>query len=110
MWRDEIDDLDFQDELIPIPVSERPDFFSQPITTYTKNILNAVTGEDTGYRIGSADEKRFFVIMEGDPNRSKEARRLFFDSPEQYEACTGIHISTQSKQRFRTNQTTFKKS
>lgn len=111
MWRDEIDDLDFQDELIPLPMSERPEFFSQPITAYTKNILNAVTGEDTGYRIGSANERRFYVIMERDPHkdRPREARRLFFESPEQYEALTGITVSAQSKKRFQTNQNNFKK-
>jgi hypothetical protein len=108
MWQDEIDDIDFQDELVPLKMDDRPDFFHQPITTYTKNILNALTGEDTGYKIGSKDEHRFFVVMDSDPNHYKEARRLFFTSPDAYENATGIEVPYQSKKRFLEKQKLFK--
>lgn len=108
MWADEIDDPEYQDQEIKyIPLSERQDFYHQPITTYTKNILNAVTGEEYPYRIGSHDERRFFVIMQNDPNDPREARRLFFDSPAQYERATGIRVSEKSKQRFEINKARF---
>ena len=108
MWQDEIEDIEFQDELVPLKMSDRQEFFYQPITSYTKNILNAITGEDTGYKIGSRDERRFYVIMEADPSQFKEARRLFFSSPEEYENATGIRVHDQSKKRFLEKQKLFK--
>ena len=107
MWQDEIEDPEYQDAVHYVPVDERPDFFYQPITAYSKNILKALTGEDTGYRIGSKNELRFYVVMENDPNDPKEARRLYFDSPGQYEMATGIKVSSSSKERFYTNQKLF---
>lgn len=109
MWADELNDPEYYDAPISfIPVKERNDFFSQPITTYTKNILNAVTGEEYPYRIGSNDEKRFYIVMENDPYNPRDARRLFFNSPQQYERATGIKVSTKSKDRFLKNQELFK--
>jgi hypothetical protein len=110
MWRDEIDDPEFQD---PVKADEKdfkiPDFFHQPITSLNKNILNAITGEEYPFKIGSYDEYRFFVVMESDPNDYKEARRLYFDTPEQYERITRRVVSDASKRRFYTNQRTFGK-
>jgi len=107
MWRDELDDPEYQDVITPVTLNKRTDFFYQPITSYAKNILNALTGEDTGYRIGSRDEQRFYVVMENDPNDVKEARRLYFLSPVQYELSTGIQVSASSKERFYNNQKLF---
>jgi hypothetical protein len=45
--------------------------------------------------------------MENDPANYKEARRLFFDSPQQYENATGIHVSLESRQRFYDNKAIF---
>jgi hypothetical protein len=45
--------------------------------------------------------------MDNDPANYKEARRLFFDSPQQYENATGIHVSLDSRQRFYDNKATF---
>jgi hypothetical protein len=108
MWADEINDPEYQDHVVNTPPKMSPeDFFSQPITCYRKNILNAITGEDTGFRIGSKDEFRFYVIMEQDPYNPKEARRLYFDSPAAYENATGITVSEKSKRRFHENQKRF---
>jgi hypothetical protein len=108
MWQDEIDDFEFQDDLVPLKMADRQEFFYQSITSYTKNILNAITGKDTGYKIGSHDERRFYVIMEGDPKQIKEARRLFFSSPEEYENATGIKVHENSKKRFNEKQKLFR--
>jgi hypothetical protein len=108
MWQDEIDDPDFQDAVQPhAPTMDPKDFFHQPITAFSKNILNAVTGEDTGYRIGSRDELRFYVVMENDPFSGRDARRLYFDSPSQYELVTGRRVSKQSRERFFENRKQF---
>ena len=77
-------------------------------------ILNAlsgkpyVTAKGRAYRMGSRDEFRFYVVIRGEPGNPKEACKLFFDSPEQYERATGIAVSRESKMRFRANQTQFK--
>jgi len=88
---------------------ELPEFFHQPITSLNKYILNAITGVEYPYKIGSKDELRFFVVMESDPQDYKEARRLYFDSPEQYERATRRVVSDESKRRFHTHQKTFGK-
>jgi hypothetical protein len=101
MWQDEIDDPDYQDPMSVNAVTPvETEFFYQPITSMHKPILNAITGEEYPYRIGSKDEERFYVIMENDPNNYKEARRLYFDSPEQYERATGRVVPLESKRRF----------
>lgn len=103
MWQDEIDDPEYQDQdnntnsQIIHPIQ---DFFYQPITSMHKPILNAITGEKYPYRIGTLDELRFYVVMESDPSNYKEARRLYFDSPEQYERATGRTVPLKDKQRF----------
>jgi hypothetical protein len=104
MWRDEIDDPEYQDQEVVKEVWKVPEFFHQPITSLNKRILNAITGEEYPYRIGSQDEHRFFVVMESDPDNYKEARRLFFDSPEQYERATRRTVSEESKRRFHLKQ------
>jgi hypothetical protein len=109
MWRDEIDDPDFQDPVEEKDTFKLPEFFYQPITSLNKYILNAITGEAYPYKIGSMDEYRFFVVMESDPSDYKEARRLYFDNPEQYERVTRRVVSDESKRRFYLNQKTFGK-
>jgi len=119
MWADELFDPDYYDPQVKVPTSSRrgrkfawemkkkPTFFHQPINTYSKNIMHAITGEVLPYRIGSKDELRFYVVMENDPLNYKEARRLFFDSPQQYENATGNHVSLESRQRFYNNRALF---
>jgi hypothetical protein len=119
MWADELFDPDYYDPQVKVPTSSRrsrkfamemakkPQFFHQPITTHSKNIVNAITGEEYPYRIGSKDERRFYVVMENDPMNYKEARRLFFDSPQEYENATGRVVSHESKQRYYANRATF---
>ena len=110
MWRDEIDDPEYQDPVVETNQPfELPEFFYQPITSLNRNILNAITGEAYPYKIGSQDEYRFFVVMESDPADYKEARRLYFDNPEQYERVTRRVVSDESKRRFYLNQKTFGK-
>ena len=77
MWWDELNDPDFQE----------PKFFSS-----TVKIINAVTGKDTGFKTGSKDESRFYVV--------EEKERFFFESPHQYEAVTGKKVSKEIKQKF----------
>jgi len=118
MWADELFDPDYYD-VDPTPqasssnrrkarfqmeMKKRPQFFHQSITCYNKNILHAITGQEMPYRVGSKDESRFYVVMENDPANYKDARRLFFYSPEEYEDATGNEVSQQSKDRFRMNQ------
>jgi len=112
MWQDEIEDPDYQD---PISINAAApsiymenDFFYQPITSMHKPILNAITGEQYPYRIGTRDEFRFYVVMESDPNNYKEARRLYFDSPDQYERVTGRTVSMKSKKLFYEKQKQFR--
>lgn len=109
MWADEINDLEYQDDVQHVAIADPKDFFYQPITTFSRNILNALTGEDTGYKVGSKDEYRFYVVMENDPFSKRDARRLYFDSPTQYEIATGIRVSKQSRDRFKDNQKQFQK-
>lgn len=108
MWRDEIDDPEYQDQVVDEKNFKVPDFFHQPITSFRKPILNAITGEEYPYRIGTEDEYRFFVVMESDPDNYKETRRLFFESPEQYERATRRIVSEKSKQKFREHQKMFR--
>ena len=121
MWEDELYDPDYYDEgffekkvtsskrsqRFKAEMKKQPTFFHQPINTYSKNILNAVTGYEYPYRIGSKDELRFYVVMENDPLSYKDARRLFFESPQQYENITGRTVSQESKKRFYENRLTF---
>lgn len=109
MWRDEIDDPEYQDQEVVKDEWKMPDFFHQPITSLNKRILNAITGEEYAYRIGTEDEHRFYVVMESDPADYKEARRLFFDSPEQYERATRRTVSEESKRRFHLKQQMFRR-
>ena len=118
MWADELFDPDYYDadphpqvvtssrrkNKFQMEMKKRPSFFHQSITCYNKNILHAITGEEMPYKIGSKDESRFYVVMENDPVNYKDARRLFFYSPEEYENATGIQASQHSKDRFRMNQ------
>ena len=112
MWQDEIDDPEYQDPISVTPLAPSVcmdhDFFYQPITSMNKPILNAITGEAYPYRIGSRDEHRFYVVMESDPNNYKEARRLYFDSPDQYERVTGRTVSMKSKKLFYEKQKQFR--
>ena len=112
MWQDEIEDPDYQDPISLNPASAKSnytltDFFYQPITSMHKPILNAITGEEYPYRIGSRDEERFYVVMESDPANYKEARRLYFETPEQYERVTGRTVSLESKRKFYKKQKKF---
>ena len=108
MWQDEIEDPEYQDVIVNEPSFKMPDFFHQPITSLNRRILNAITGEPYPFRIGTPDEHRFFVVMESDPDDYKEARRLYFDSPEQYERVTRRTVSEESKKRFRDKQKLFR--
>jgi len=108
MWQDEIDDPEYQDVVVKEDIFKMPDFFHQPIVSLHRPILNAITGESYPFRIGTRDELRFFVVMENDPDDYKEARRLYFDSPEQYERATRRKVSEESKIRFYENQKLFR--
>ena len=118
MWADELYDPDYYDaesnpkatnysrkkNRFQMEMKKRPQFYHQSITCYNKNILHAITGEEMPYKIGSKDESRFYVVMDNDPMNYKDARRLFFSSPEEYERATGIEVSAHSKARYQMNQ------
>jgi len=115
-WFDEMERLEGSeiDDSRPLYMpDDPPKYHFNPITSRMP-ILNALSGEPCvnskgrAYRIGSRDELRFYVVIRGEPGNPKEACKLFFDSPEQFERATGIAVSRESKQRFRTNQTQFK--
>ena len=115
MWRDEIDDPEYQDEWKDnnrveghTDTEEYKDLYYQPITCLRKPILNALTGYKYPYLIGSKDEERFYIIMTSDPFEPKEACRLFFSSPEEYEFFSGNKVCDKSKHRFRDNQLKFR--
>jgi len=109
MWADEINDPEYQDPVVFKAVWKMPDFHHQPITSLNKPILNALSGEPYPYRIGTRDEYRFFVVMESDPDDYKETRRLFFETPEQYERVTKRTVSEASKRKFYEHQKMFKR-
>jgi hypothetical protein len=117
MWADEINDPEYQDpnygevENRSTTSNNLPsykDLYYQPITSLNKRILNAVTGEEYKYRIGSNDEKRFYVVMTQDPWEPKEACRLFFSSPQAYENFAGVKVSDASLMTYRKNQQHFR--
>jgi len=116
MWADEINDPEYQDPIVEqdrvsTTSTELPDYkdlYYQPITSLNKRILNAITGEEYTYRIGSKDEERFYVIMTQDPWEPKEACRLFFSSPQSYESFSGLKVSPESWQRYRKNREYFR--
>jgi hypothetical protein len=116
MWADEINDPEYQDPNYGdvenhSTTSNLPSYkelYYQPITSLNKRILNAITGEEYKYRIGSQDEKRFFVVMTQDPWEPKEACRLFFSSPQAYENFAGVKVSDASLINYRKNQAHFR--
>jgi hypothetical protein len=119
MWADEINDPEYQDPVYEVDrrsmassttyLPDYKDLYYQPITSLNKRILNAITGEEYKYRIGSNDEKRFYVVMTQDPFEPKEACRLFFSTPQSYENFSGLKVSDESLQRFRMNREYFRK-
>ena len=117
MWADEINDPEYQDPVsdgmdvrssTSTQIPDYKDLYYQPITGLNKRILNAITGEEYKYRIGSKDEQRFYVIMTQDPWEPKEACRLFFSSPRVYENFSGLKVSQESWDRYTMNQQKFR--
>uniref|UniRef100_A0A6C0B8E9 Uncharacterized protein n=1 Tax=viral metagenome TaxID=1070528 RepID=A0A6C0B8E9_9ZZZZ len=118
MWADEINDPEYQDPVYYVDrgstssastqLPDYKDLYYQPITSLNKRILNAITGEEYKYRIGSNDENRFYVVMTQDPFEPKEACRLFFANPQSYENFSGLKVSDESWARFRKNREHFR--
>jgi len=104
MWWDELNDPDYKDTKIVPSLAIDYSYYHRPITAFNCTILHAVTGANTGYKMGSTDEYRFYVVMESDPDSPKEARRLYFSSPDEYEQCTGIQVNERSRERFIANR------
>ena len=113
MWADEINDPEYQDPNYGVVTDSKTsnqyqDLYYQPITSLNKRILNAITGEEYDYRIGSKDEKRFYVVMTQDPWEPKESCRLFFSSPQAYENFSGVKVPDESIIKFNKNQQYFR--
>jgi len=121
MWWDELNDADYAPTFNAFTPKDTLTLHYNSITS-RRPILNAITGEyyfrhvldSTGsrsplkherdkkvpYRMGSCDEGRFYVVIQGEPGNPKESCKLFFDSPEQYERFTGIEVCATSKTAF----------
>ena len=100
MWWDDLNDIDYQDKPIFKKSEKLPEFYFRSITS-RHYIINAVTGEEYPYRIGSMDEGRFYVVVMGNPKSAwKDPMKLFFDSPEQYERATGNVVWPASRAKF----------
>ena len=128
MWWDELNDAEYAPARKTSEPKAAQKFYYNSITS-RRPIVNAITGEyyyhhvldSTGcrspnaherdkkvpYRMGSRDEGRFYVVMQGEPGNPKEACKLFFDSPEQYERLTGIEVCAQSKTAFKERKLAF---
>ena len=123
MWADEINDPEYQDmpqSIVYIDhqkpmknlgeyVPDYRDLYFQPISSFRKPILHAVTGEKSKYLIGTKDELRFFTVTSQDPFDPKENVRLFFNTPQEYESFTGFKVSEEKLQFFNDNQKRFAK-
>jgi len=122
MWADEINDPEYQDMPDMVIPTTKPkksknsgekyvpnyeDLHYQPITSLHRPILDAITGDESKYLIGSKDEKRFYCVMTNDPFDPKESCRLFFSSPHDYEQFSGVKVSEESIRRFREDQVKF---
>ena len=109
MWWEELNDAAYAPEIELRQPDKQPEYYYNSITSRFP-IMNALTGEiylDSNkrpYRMGSVDERRFYVIVMGDPNNSKEACKLFFDTPEQYERATGSAVSVYLKTKFKSRR------
>ncbi len=64
-------------------------------------IVNAAQGHRYKYKVGSNDEKRFWTVMVND---GKEAAKLFYDNPEQYEKHRRITVSQEGKDAWHREQ------
>jgi len=116
MWWDELNESAYAPTPNRSHDANAPMFYFNSITS-RKPILNAISGEqyyylDSNnkkwpYRIGSRDQGRFYSVIMGDPDNPKEACKLFFDSPEQYENYTGIKVCAQSKENFASRKKRF---
>jgi hypothetical protein len=123
MWADEINDPEYQDMPGPIVSNDQrkstnksqdylPDYtelYYQPISSFRKPILDAITGEKSKYLIGTKDEQRFFTVTTQDPLDPKENIRLFFSSPKEYERFSGCKVSEEKLQFYYDNQKRFAK-
>jgi hypothetical protein len=113
MWADELYDPEFYDASF---VEQKTDStksiyqncYYQSNTALNKRILNAITGQEYEYRIGSEDEKRFYILMVQDPWDPKESCRLFFSSPQAAENFDGLPVCQESIDRFNKNKEYFR--
>lgn len=78
-------------------------FFHSPVGA---PIVNAFDGTRYKYKVGSHDEKRFYTVM---VNNGKEAAKLFYNTPEQYEQHRGAQLSQESKDAWRAEQETMRR-
>ena len=83
--------------------SKNSQFYSAPIGAH---ILNAVDGTRYNHKVGSYDEKRYWTVMVND---GKQAAKLFYNSPEQYEQHRGTVIAQEEKDTWRAKQETIRR-
>ncbi len=79
-------------------------FYTSPIGA---TIKNAVDGSPyPGQVVGSFAEKHFWTVM---TNNGKEAAKLFYDNPEQYENHRGTTVPNEEKEAWRAVQEKFRR-
>jgi hypothetical protein len=66
------------------------------------NIINALTGTVTPYKVGSMYEDLFFVVKP-----PKSSTKLFYETPEQYENSHYVLLQEQTKKKWRDKYDTF---
>ena len=62
-------------------------------------IRHAITGKRTHYHVGTRDESAFFIVTDTTAP-SQTPRRLYYNSPEEYERHYRINLSTDIKNDF----------
>ena len=62
-------------------------------------IRHAITGKRTHCQVGTRDESAFFIVTDTTAT-SQTARRLYYNSPEEYERHYRINLSTDIKNAF----------
>jgi len=63
-------------------------------------IRNAITGHRTFHHVGSPSDSKYFSVMDT-TSKSNEPRKLYFDTPEQFERHYIVTVSNDIKNAWR---------
>jgi len=70
-------------------------------STQGKYIVNAITGVQTIFRVGSKHERRFWKVSDVSLTAYEPAATYFFPSPEAYENVRNVKISKDRKRSWK---------